>query len=222
MPNMDKRVEPQVTLDQEIDATKLSACHCCGMVHALPELAERQVARCLRCSSVLHLPDHSGRANSRARAFALAALFLFPVAVTLPIMRIERFGDLQDASIWSGALGLIEEGAWFVGIVVILCSLFIPLMKLGGILILTSKRPFFSRRRRAWTYRMIELAGRWGMLDVLLISVVVAWLKMGDLVSVHPGPAAWTFTGCVLLSLLASASFDPHALWLRSPRTTPS
>jgi len=98
---------------------------------------------------------------------------------------------------------------------VFLCSLVIPLLKLGGILILTSRRPMFSRRHRASTYRMIERAGRWGMLDVLLISVVVAWLKMGDLVEVRPGPAAWTFTGCVLLSLLASTSFDPHALWLR-------
>ena len=138
------------------------------------------------------------------------------MAVFLPIMRVERFGDLQDKSIWSGTIGLIEEGAWAVGIVVFLCSLVIPLMKLSGIMMLTSKRTFFSRRRRASTYRMIERAGRWGMLDVMLISVVVAWLKMGDLVAVHPGPAAWTFTGCVLLSLFASASFDPHALWLRS------
>ena len=210
---------PTKQSESNLDGANLSACHCCGLVHSLPELKAHQVARCRRCASLLKVADRTGRSNLRARAYALAALLLFPVAVTLPIMRIERFGDLQDKSIWSGTIGLMEEGAWAVGLVVFFCSLVIPLMKLGGILMLTSKRTFFSRRRRASTYRMIEKAGRWGMLDVLLISVVVAWLKMGDLVQVHPGPAAWTFTGLVLLSLFASASFDPHALWLRADNT---
>ncbi|MFT7664759.1 MAG: paraquat-inducible protein A, partial [Planctomycetota bacterium] len=120
---MDNRAESEVTMEQALDGTKLAACHCCGMVHSLPQLRARQVARCMRCSSVIHSPDPSGRSNLRARALALAALLLFPVAVTLPIMRIEHFGDLQDASIWSGTLSLVEEGAWFVGGVVFLCSL---------------------------------------------------------------------------------------------------
>ncbi len=74
--------------------------------------------------------------------------------------------------------------------------------------------PSSSRGRyTARTYRVIEWAGRWGMLDVLLIALLVAWIKIGDLVEVSPGPGALTFTLCVLLSLLASAHFDPHALW---------
>jgi len=63
------------------------------------------------------------------------------------------------------------------------------------------------------TYRLIEWTGRFGMLDVLLIAIVVAWIKFGELFEVSAGPAALTFASVVLLSLFASASFDPHALW---------
>ena len=144
-------------------------------------------------------------------------------------MRLERFGHVSDASIWTGSVGLLSEGELFVGGVVLVCSVLLPLGKLGSLLLITSRgvrgshafrvagAPSGSahKRARTWarTWRVVELTGRWGMLDVLLISVVVAWIKIGDLVEVTPGPAALAFTACVLLSLVASAAFDPHALW---------
>ena len=99
----------------------------------------------------------------------------------------------------------------------LLCSVVIPLMKLLGLVSITLGGRYLGRRHRAATYRWIEWTGRWGMLDVLLISVVVAWVKIGDLVDVSPGPAAFTFTLVVVLSLLASAWFDPHAIWQDDP-----
>jgi paraquat-inducible protein A len=69
------------------------------------------------------------------------------------------------------------------------------------------------REHLARTWRAVELVGRWGMLDVLLAAVLVAILKLGDLVTVEVGPGLFAFTACVGLSLLASAFFDPHALW---------
>jgi len=200
-------------------AAPLKACPCCGMVHRLPAVPPGAVARCLRCRAAIWSPTQGTTANRRARALALAALFLFPVAVLLPVMRIERFGNARDASIWSGAIGMLAKGELLVGGVVLGCSLVVPVLKLLGILALTSRRFFASDHHRARAYHWIERAGRWGMLDVLLIAVVVAWLKVGDLVDVRAGPAAWTFTACVILSLLASACFDPHALWLREGET---
>ncbi len=69
------------------------------------------------------------------------------------------------------------------------------------------------REHRAITYRIVEFTGRWGMLDVLLVAVLIAALKIGDIVEVTAGPAALTFTLCVVLSLLSTAAFDPHGLW---------
>ena len=199
----------------ELEALPLKACPCCGLVQHVPALAEGARARCQRCHTTISNPGRRRGSNEQARLAALAALIIYPLAITLPIMRLERFGHLREASIWSGSVGLLREGEIFVGGIVLLCSIVIPLFKLFGLLAITSGAQRLSRRHKAITYRVIEIAGRWGMLDVLLISVVVAWIKMGDLVDVSPGPAALTFTMCVLLSLFASARFDPHALWER-------
>jgi len=187
------------------------ACHCCGLVQHLPEVPTGARARCARCHTTLWRPGRKLAGNRRCAAAALAALILYPVAVSLPIMRLERFGHLTEASIWSGTFSLLAEGQILVGIVVLACSVVIPLLKLAGLLLITTGR--LSHRNRAFTYRLIEWAGRWGMLDVLLIAILVAWIKVGDLMEVHPGPAALAFTVCVCLSLVATACFDPHALW---------
>lgn len=196
-----------------LTGARLLACHCCGLIQEAPPLPPRTRARCARCRTVVSDPGHQAKSNSRTAAAALAGLILFPFAVGLPIMTIERFGHSRASSIWTGTLELLGHGEWFVGLVVLSCSLVIPLFKLIGLLGITVFGRAISKRWRASTYRFIELAGRWGMLDVLLIAVVVAWVKVGDLVEVTPGPAALTFTLVVLLSLIASACFDPHAIW---------
>lgn len=195
------------------DSDRPFACHCCGLVQSLGRIHAGQRARCARCGSVIYDSVRRLRSNSRAFSAALAALVLFPPAILLPIMRVERFGHASDSSIWGGAIELLGHGELFVGFVVLICSIVLPLLKLMGILALTMGRGRLGRHHRAATYRAVELAGRWGMLDILLIAVVVAWVKIGDLVDVTPGPAAFTFTLVVLLSLLSTACFDPHAIW---------
>ncbi len=200
------------TTSAKPNTAQLKACPTCGLVQRVPALERSQLARCPRCESRVVCGMRRVRGNAPAFSAALAALILFPFAITMPIMRLEQLGHSTEASIWSGSLGLLREGELFVGGVVLLCSILLPLVKLLGLVVLcTSER--FATRHRARFYRAIEVAGRWGMLDVLLIAVVVAWVKMGDLVEVRPGPAALAFTLCVLLSLIASARFDPHALW---------
>jgi len=191
----------------------LKACHCCGLVQELPDLPAEARAMCARCGVVVWDPARRSGSQRRTAGAALAALILYPFAITLPIMSLERFGHSSEASIWTGSVGLLAKGEIFVGAVVLLCSVALPLAKLSGLLALTLGRRRFTKKSRGRMYRWIEWTGRWGMLDVLLVAVVVAWIKIGDLVDVRPGPAALAFTLCVLLSLLASAWFDPHALW---------
>lgn len=128
-------------------------------------------------------------------------------------MTVEQFGHSHVSSIWGGTWQLISQGELLVGFVVLSCSIVLPLFKLFGLLAITAFSSGLSRRWRAETYRLIEWTGRWGMLDILLIALLVAWVKIGDLVEVSPGPAALTFTLVVVCSLFASAWFDPHAIW---------
>lgn len=219
--------EPMATVSEGPDAAgstgQLLPCPCCGLVARVERLAAHQIARCPRCRATLPRPVRSGRAarvTVRVTAVSLAALALFPSAVTLPIMRIEEMGHSSEASIWSGALALLRGGDLFVGSVVFLCSIVFPLLKLGGLIAITAGRDGLRRRARRLSWRIVDLTGRWGMLDVLLVAVVVAWVKVGDLVDIQPGPAALSFTLVVILSLIATALFDPHALWDETPIQT--
>ncbi|MBL4810294.1 MAG: paraquat-inducible protein A [Phycisphaerales bacterium] len=190
----------------------LAACHCCGLVHTIPPIDRRSIACCVRCRTVIRHGTHPRNA-SRTVALTIAAIVIYPIALTLPVMQIERLGYVSDASIWSGMVGLLSEGHLFVGLVILLFSIVAPVGKLGLLLTLCVGRRGLGRRDRASVYKLIEFIGRWGMVDVLLVAVLVAMVKLGDVVQVTPGPGVVAFGVVVMLSLIASAIFDPHAIW---------
>lgn len=128
-------------------------------------------------------------------------------------MRLEQLGHSHTASIWGGTLDLLAAGEWFVGLVVLICSVIIPLLKLSGLVMLCLGDRLISESNRAVMYRLIEWTGRWGMIDVLLVAILVAAVKLGDLARITPGPGVIAFTAVVVLSLFASATFNPHAIW---------
>jgi paraquat-inducible protein A len=174
---------------------------------------------CARCGCAL---DHATdpRLLDRTAAFALAALLIYPAAMVLPILELRKLGHERSATIWSGTVELLAHGQVFIGAVVFLCSVVIPVLKIAGMLglwwtvrVRGSAGALGSARARAMTYRVIEWVGRWGMLDVLLVAVLVAAVKLGDWMDVKPGPGVAAYAAVVIFSLLSSASFDPHALW---------
>ncbi|MCP3904925.1 MAG: paraquat-inducible protein A [Planctomycetes bacterium] len=201
-----------MTSTTDIPAT-VRACPCCGLAQHVPAVPAGMRACCARCETSLVKRSVIARSNSRTAAVALAALILYPFAVGLPMLEVERFGHASTASIVEGVASLLASGHWVIGIVVLVCSIVLPLGKLVSLLVLSAGGLMMRHRHRALTYRMVEWTGRWGMLDVLLVALLVAVIKLGDIVVVTPGPAALAFTGCVVLSLLAAACFDPHALW---------
>lgn len=171
---------------------------------------------CGRCGEPL--PQASGGrlgklVSSRVATLSATALTLFPAAVLLPVFEVEQFGRVVEASLWSGSLGLLGRGELFIGLVVLVCSLCLPVLKLSALLLVTAGRDWLASRHRRLGWRLVEWTGRWGMLDVLLVAVLVAWMKMGELVEFTVGPGLWVFAAVVLLSLTASAQYDPHALW---------
>jgi paraquat-inducible protein A len=132
-------------------------------------------------------------------------------AGSLPLIEIEQFGHSSRSSVLQGVTALLSAGQLVVGIIVLLCSVILPLGKLTALLVLSTGA--LGHRHRALTYRLVDWTGRWGMLDVLLVAILVAVLKLGDLMAVSVGPGLLAFTACVTLSLFAAASFDPHSLW---------
>ena len=147
--------------------------------------------------------------RQRTAAFSASALLLYPLGILMPVVELTRFGHVHETSILGGISGLVSTGHWFLGLVVLVCSVVIPVCKLAGLLVLSSERVPIGRRGRDVVWRFLEITGRWGMLDVLLVAGLVAAVKLGDLVTIEPGPGIYAFGGTVVLSLLASACWDP-------------
>jgi paraquat-inducible protein A len=149
-------------------------------------------------------------------SLAISALLLYVPATTLPMLRIEQLGHRHEDSLLSGVAALFAQDYWLVGTVVLLFSVILPPLKLAALLVLASAPATSADRLRAALFRAVESLGRWGMLDVMLVAILVAYVKLGDLVSIEAGPGLLAFTLLVLLSLLASMSFNPHMMWNES------
>lgn len=188
------------------------ACHCCGLIHRLPDVPPDHSAVCVRCHSTIAGADSGHASASRTAAAAVAAFVLFWPAILCPILRIERLGQSSESSILSGTLELLSHGSWLVGGVVLLFSVVFPLTKIVMLLEL-SLLEILHQRHKALTLRLMEHVGKWSMMDVMLLAFLVMLVKLGNLVEFQFGPAVVAFILCVAMSMIASMSFDPHAIW---------
>lgn len=198
----------------------LCACHTCGLIQLVPSLRRREVARCARCRSLVRggpIPT----AASRCAAMCVAAIACYLPAMTLPVIEVSKLNFTSTATIPSGIATLFADGEHIIAVVVLLASVVVPITKLIAMLSLCwpelwpdSSR---GRNRQARTYKLVDWLGRWGMLDVLLVAVLVAVVKLGSWVEVEAGPGVLAFAGVVIFSLLASAAFDPRMIWADEP-----
>jgi paraquat-inducible protein A len=158
------------------------------------------------------LKSGSERSASRTAAAAVGAFVLFWPAVLLPILQIERLGQRSQQSILSGISEVLHHGSYLVGGVVLLFSIIFPLTKIV-MLIELSCLQVLHRKHKSLTLRIMEHAGKWSMMDVMLLAFLVMLVKLGNLVHFEFGPAVIAFVLCVAMSMIASISFNPHSIW---------
>ena len=194
-------------------------CPLCGLRQSVPSLREGQSAECARCGE--RLLSRDTRARHYALAYCLAALILYLPAQIYPVLSMSYLGRYTENTIWSGVVELYRGGMWAVALLVFVASILIPLVKILAMLYLiwaSRRRGARSVRRRlseTRLYRMLEIIGPWSMLDVFLVAVLVALVKMGEIARVEAGPGIVAFAALVVVTMLASRSFDPALLWRR-------
>lgn len=194
------------------------SCPTCGLRQRVEPLASNRTAECARCGSFL-AAGARGSLQSTA-AFAAAALILYVPANIYPIMRMHFYGAYSESTVWDGVVSLAQHNQWFVAAIVFLASIAIPLAKLSVLLYLVLTAALHRGRwlrDRTRIYRFVDVIGPWAMLDVFLLAVLVALVKLGTIATVLPGPGLVAFACVVVLTMLASASFDPKLLWNREP-----
>jgi paraquat-inducible protein A len=190
------------------------ACGTCGLVQRLEALGPGMVAECARCGA--RRADHKPDSLARTAAFSLAALLFYVPANLLPILRMELYGVHSENTVGQGCQALFQRGETLVAVVVFLASLAIPFLKLLGLFFLvvtTGRGSSRARPIRTWIYRALDLVGPWAMLDVFLLAILVSLVKLGELATVIPGPGLLAFSAVVVLTIMASSSFDPTRIW---------
>jgi paraquat-inducible protein A len=146
---------------------------------------------------------------------AAALVFFFP-AVSLPVMEVEQFGVSHRVGLIDGGVSLLRQNDIALGVIVLVCSVFLPIAKIFGLLLVCAPGWGLRRRLRTRVLRFVEVTGRFSALDVLLVAILVAAFKVGEMVTVHIGPGLGAFTAVVGLSLLASWAYNPEEIW-RTP-----
>jgi paraquat-inducible protein A len=195
-------------------AAGLLSCHSCSMVVRRPVPPRASLARCPRCGAPLHLrkPD----SIHRTWALVITALIFYFPANLLPITITTYLGSAQRDTILSGVLYFMHTGSWGIALIIFVASIVVPITKLFILCVLLLSVRFRWRWRpkeRSRLYRMTEVVGRWSMLDVFVVAVLVALVRLGYLSTIEAGPGVIYFATVVVITMIAAMTFDPRLMW---------
>jgi len=197
----------------------LALCHLCHQLNRWPQAKPGDVKGkphwlCCRCQA----PLHQRTPNSLAKTWALvitACILLVPANV-YPVMTVIYFGKGQPDTIMSGVIHLMHAGMYGIALLVFVASIAVPVMKLVGIIILllvVQRQWSLNPRQCTALYRFIELIGRWSMLDLFMISILVTLVDLGKIATITAGAGATAFATVVVITMIAALNFDPRLIW---------
>jgi paraquat-inducible protein A len=189
----------------------LLSCLTCGL---LSRPGRRGAPACPRCRSRLH--RRKPATLLRSWTFLVSAMVLYLPANLLPIMQTESLFSAQSDTILSGVVFLWRNGSWPLAIIVFVASIVVPLLKIISlltILIAVHRGVHVHCHDLAKLYRVLELIGRWSMLDIYVVAILVTLVQLQLVATVTPGKGALAFGGVVVLTMLATMSFDPRLIW---------
>jgi paraquat-inducible protein A len=189
----------------------LLLCEACYQLNRASAIAH---PACARCGMALHprYPD----SIQRTWSFWLAAVILYVPANVLPVIESSTPFDARTDTILSGVVHLWTTGSWFLAAIVFTASIVIPAAKLGSLallLVLAQRRSTWRPDQRAKLFRATHYIGRWSMVDIYVGAVLVAMVQLKAFASIVPGPGAVYFAAVVILTMMASMSFDPRLTW---------
>lgn len=186
----------------------LAGCHVCEKVSPI------SAVNCPRCGSHLHLrkPD----SISRTLALVISAAVMYVPANLLPILTTRELGVATESTIIGGMVQFWNMGSYPIAIVIFTASILIPLLKIAALVWLCAAAKGLvphSAKILGKVYWITELLGRWSMVDIFVVAILVTMVQLGNYMSITPGPGALAFAAVVMLTMFAAMGFDPKLLW---------
>jgi paraquat-inducible protein A len=186
----------------------LASCHLCL------KLVNGERQRCPRCGALVHL--RKAGSIQRTLALLVTATVLYIPANVLPIMITDQLGNSIESTIIGGVLLLIDMGSIAIAAVIFIASVMVPTGKLLALYYLcwsVRHAPPGTVNQRTVLYRITDFIGKWSMIDVFVVAILVALIHMDNLLVIRPGAAAIAFACVVIVSMVAADSFDPRMMW---------
>lgn len=199
---------------QSAAALGLASCETCGLLSRLPTRAGSARTHCPRCHARLH--PRKPASLLRTWVLLIASYILYIPANTLPILSTRALFDAQDSTIMRGVILFWNTGSWFIASLILIASIVVPLTKLLALTFLAisvQRRSAWRPRQRTKLYRLIEFIGRWSMLDIYVVAISVALVQLGTFATMRAGLGAVCFGTVVVLTMMATRSFDPRLIW---------
>lgn len=193
----------------------LIACHECDLLQREVDAAPGATVRCPRCAAVLYRVPRPGDIE-RAIALLVAALVLFAIANTFPILSMEVQGSQTRASVLDAVHALWVAERPLVSVLVFLTGFLLPLVQIAGMLAVLL--PFWLGRRNRWlapALRLVQAVGPWSMTEVFMLGVLVSLVKLTHMATILPGPAMWAYFVMIFVLPAAATTIDTHSLWKR-------
>ncbi|HEX3857446.1 MAG TPA: paraquat-inducible protein A [Verrucomicrobiae bacterium] len=190
----------------------LQSCHGCGLVSC--PTSGTEAGRCPRCDEKLEF--RKPKSLERTLAYLIAAAVCYIPANLLPVLTTNTAGGSESDTIMQGVVLLWSPTGWPLSLIVLFASIMIPSAKILALayLIFSVKRGSIKNNsQRVKMYRMVEIIGRWSMVDVFVDTFTVSLIQLQPLMSVEPGPGLLFFAAVVVLTMLAVESFDPRLIW---------
>lgn len=195
-----------------LSLAELAACHECDLLMRRPRLKAGERALCPRCGYLLFVNRHD--VVGRSLALVLAALLFYVPANFLPIMQLNLLGQSTHDTVWTGVLALHRTGMTAVAMLVFMCSMAIPLLKLlCQLFVLLSIRWQRGRGYGLFLFRTYQHMREWGMLEVYMMGILVSIVKIAGMADLQLGFGLACFVGLLLVQVLLEVCMAPQQIW---------
>ncbi|MGR5207367.1 MULTISPECIES: paraquat-inducible protein A [Vibrio] len=190
-------------------------CHTC---HQINPIEDKKHQKCIRCQSPIHRYNPSDNLQ-KAWALLFASVIFYIPANLYPMMYTVSLGKSVGSTIMEGVILLWHLGSYPIAMVIFFASIFIPMAKMLALAWLyynAQKAQYLPPEEsisRLKVYRMTEFIGRWSMIDIFVVAILVALVQLHNLMAIYPGPAALSFAAVVILTMLSAMTFDSRLLW---------
>ena len=190
------------------------ACHECDVIHRIKPLPAREAAHCIRCGAVLY--RHKPNSLERTLAFAFAGLILFILANSFPFLGLKIGSQVRETTLITGIYELYVQGMQLIAILVLLTTVLVPFTQMLCLLYILLPLKFHRLPKELpRVFRFVNRVGPWGMMEVFMVGILVAFVKLTKMATIIPGIALYAFMALIFVLAASAAALDPHIVWNR-------